>query len=44
MINPAIIDPELNGKPTVLTKNISDALNNFSAFGSESLKMRLCTD
>ena len=37
---PAIIDPELKGKPTVLTKNISRTLKNLRMFGANNLKIK----
>ena len=36
--NPAIIEPELNGSPTLFTKKISKTLNILRIFGANSLK------
>jgi hypothetical protein len=38
-INPVIKVPELNGKPTELTKNTSKFPNNFRVDGNNNLKM-----
>ena len=35
---PAIIEPELKGRPMEFTKNISDTLNIFKIFGASNLK------
>ena len=37
-INPAITDPELQGKPIELIKNNSEALKNFKVNGNKNLK------
>jgi|SaaInlStandDraft_1057018.scaffolds.fasta_scaffold580167_1 hypothetical protein len=37
---PAIIEPELYGKPIELIKNNSEALKNFSVNGNKNLKTK----
>jgi hypothetical protein len=37
--SPAIIEPELNGKPTVLIKKISQTLNSLRMLGSNNLNI-----
>ena len=39
-MSPAMIEPELNGRPMVLTKKISETLKSLKAFGSKSLKIK----